>query len=184
MATIICKYDELVHLVCENKHKRAYVNKQVKKLFPLYSNDKAKYIYHEFAGPTNIEMYAYYRSLGMSTKDAANSIGLSHRIIEKMLNGEGIPLDVLVDFAKAEIFTKAECKATHLKDLEIDNGKGAALTFLQTVYPKEFHKDALVHNLTVNNNVTTDPEQLMKERGIPIPDNELDDINLGDDTGG
>ena len=177
MAKPICKYDEIIHLVCETKQKQSVITKRVKELFPLFSRNVKKYIFHEYASPSKIEMYAYYRSLGMSVADSSNAVGLSHCIMERMLNGEGIPLDVLVDLAQAEIFTKAECKAKHLKNLEDDEGKGAALQFLQTVYPQEYRKDAIINNLTVNNNANTDPEKEMKDRRIPIPKNGLEDID-------
>jgi hypothetical protein len=175
MAEHTSKYDDLIHLACEHKQKASEVFKQAKKLFPALCRNPEKHIYEEFFSETKIEMFAYSRSMGMSVKDSAHSIDLSSLLVDKALRGEGVSVNTLIKLAKSELTTKAEIKYKHLKNLESSEEKGSSLTFLQTVYPKEYRKDALLSNVTVNN-FSDDPEKLLKEKGIPIPDCMIKDV--------
>ncbi len=179
-ANIYNKYDKLVNICFESNLNDEEIFKQAQALFPKLSNNPEEWVNDEYITEYTIEMYAYSRGLNVSEKDAAHSAEISFALMQDVLLGIGIPLEKFVKLVSAELFISSELKVKHLKNLESDEGKGASKQFLETVFPKEFHKESILLKGDVTHTIINDPEKLLKERGIPIPEMPIEDIDESD----
>lgn len=76
-----------------------------------------------------------------------------------------------LEIGKSKWFTKL---ATHAFKPTANVNNGLIKLLSANVYGI---KDDAEVNVVVNNNVDTDPEKLMKQRGIPVPDIDIEDID-------
>ncbi|MCP4255968.1 MAG: hypothetical protein GY774_00405 [Planctomycetes bacterium] len=88
-----------------------------------------------------LEQFSYYRALGMSVIDTAYAIKMSASRLNRFLNGEKLSLERFVELIQQELFARAECKSTLLKDIKEATGSKqwrTSLTLLEKLYPEEF----------------------------------------------
>lgn len=137
---ILEKYDTLIHIVKESRLPKDEQIKGITEMFPLFDNDKP---YNDCLLTDFVwEQYAYSRSLGLSISDAAHVANISHVLIKKLLEGEGLSLEKFTKLIEGELFSVAEKKRKHLSNLDTDelgkDGVKASIAFLEKIYPKVY----------------------------------------------
>jgi len=132
------RYDLLLHILMESPLTREERLESVGTLFPKFNADPTANVFEEFVTEYVLEVYGYYRSLGMPISEAAHAAEVSETLMARVMEGEGISLDTLLHIAKAELFMGAELKGKHLKQLDNSKDKGSTVTFLEKIYPKEY----------------------------------------------
>jgi len=142
--SLVARYDLLVHVMQEAPLSREKALESVKSLFPSFKEDDQTYVFEEKLGEYVLEMYGYYRSLGMSIAEAAHAAGVTNSLMTKVMEGEGISLDKLIEIAKSELFISAETKGRHLKHLDTSAEKGATIAFLEKIYPEKYTKKGIL----------------------------------------
>lgn len=111
-------------------------------LFPSFTDDPTN---DEALSDYSLEKYGYYRSLGLSVADSAYSLEMSAGRLIGFLNGVGLSLERFVELIKQELFSRAECKARLLKDIEQSTGTKnwrTSLTLLEKLYPETYSPKA------------------------------------------
>lgn len=131
------KFDELIYFVSEAPTELRDEG-VVLRLFPEYSGTT---FYEDVLSATFLEMYEYYRSIGMTRNDVAHKLGVSSRLMDDLFRGVGITVDTLVKLCRMELAALADFKQKHLKNLDeqVDAGKWqASVTVLELICPTEF----------------------------------------------
>ena len=165
------KFDKLVYLATEVKISKTKLLKEVKELFPSFNPKRKTQIFDKFLTCSVIEQYAYSRALGLNINEAARSVNLTGSLITKVLDGEGVSLDKLVDLVQQILFTRDALRKEHLKNIENnEDNKAASLVLLQTVFPEHYQKENLLANVNVENHTHfTDTTKELLRRKIPLP---------------
>jgi len=107
-------------------------------LFPLFTDSCNE---DDVLTDFDLEQYGYFRALGLSISDTAYSIKMSSKRLHTFLQGAYSTLEQFVALIEQELFSRAECKARLLRDIEQStNAKNwkTSLTLLEKLYPEEF----------------------------------------------
>lgn len=96
-----------------------------------------------------LEQFGYYRSLGMSIADTAYAMHLSSERLTTLLQGKGQSLEKFIELVQQELFSRAELKASLLRDIRESTSKKewrTSLTLLEKLYPEEFSSRATLED--------------------------------------
>ena len=122
------------------------VLKGIKELFPDFgqSDIDTNHLFSDYA----IEQYAYSKSLGMGTADAAHSANVTVLLMERWRKGIGLSLKNFVTLAKYELYSNAEMMKKHLTSLDTISSQKedyrATVAFLEKVYPEKYGPKASI----------------------------------------
>lgn len=139
MAELRENLDMLIYLAVEAPLQRGEVLDQIRDLFPHFNPDQP---YHdETVDELFLEMYAYYRQLGLSFAEVAYKLECSEYKLTEMIYGKGLSLNSFLALAKRELYAVAELKSNMLKPLEEKAKSGdvkSAVMLLEKLLPEEF----------------------------------------------
>ena len=171
------KYDILLRTVNESEMSVEERDRAIVELFPDFGVGEA--YNNKYLTDYVIENYSYNRSLGMTAKQAAHAAEVSSILIEEGLIGKGVSLERFMTLVKAELFATAIMRRKHLAIIDKEATSGnlfAALKFLEKVHPDlyaEQPKTIVKTEVTIRKS----PEQELKDRGIPLPDIPVQDLD-------
>ncbi len=114
------------------------------KLFPMFTDNP---IYDKVITTTILTMYAQGRGVGLDVEEAAHAADMTTILINKMLQGENISLELFITLIKTELFVLGHTKRTQLATMALagaaDDAKSAQAT-LENVFPKLYGKKMLI----------------------------------------
>ena len=119
--------------------------KEIEALFPVLAYHETHY--DKYITEYVLELYVYYRSLGLSMQEVAYELEMSSFLLSKLLHGEGLSLEVFVSLAQAELFSMAKLKGKLLKQLDIAGERGrikASVALLEKIYPEQYSPKAVI----------------------------------------
>ena len=165
----------------------AEVFSRAKSLFP-HLNEGGPFPIDETLTDVSISLYAYNRGLGLTRKESAHAAEFSFTLVMDLYVGKGVSIDLLRQFIKEELYTKAYLQKKHMQAIE-DGGDPAkdptmeqSKTFLKMSSPKRYNDST---NIVIAETEEEDAlqeedksiEKMLEERGIPQPDLDCEDID-------